>query len=934
MHTQTEERVAEIFREALEQPGPAERDEFVARACGSDGALRAAVERLLAADARLEASDTGRRFLMPASGGSGEVERRLRPAVDSFPGYRIVRRIHQGAQGVVYQAVQDSTKRLVAIKVMKEGPFGASSDIARFEREVQILGQLKHPNIVAIHDSGSSAGCHYFVMDYIAGQPLDVYVAGSGAAALRGREAIDRLLRLFEKVCTAVSAAHVRGIIHRDLKPGNIRVDDNGEPFILDFGLAKPTLLNASEGAVTQTGQFVGSVPWSAPEQAAGQPGQVDLRTDVYALGVVLYQILTAKFPYEVVGPLREVLDRIVNAPPVRPRLIRPEIDADVETIILKCLAKERERRYESAGDLARDIRRYLRGEPIEARRDSAAYLLRMLVRRYRAAVYGGSAFAALIVVALGVSIGLWSRAEGARQRAVAAEKLAEQRAERLSAARENTADALGVSLAALDAHLRGSKAIETLDAAAEQLADGLPDDPQTEAALRNTLGLLYWRLHDFEPALAQLERARALRTGELGDENPDTLATWNNLGVVQRDAGRVEDAAAAFERVLAAAPRVLGPDHPDTLAVMNNLAALRSRQGRLDEAHGLYLQTLAARKRLLGPDDPDTLLSAQNLATCLLELRRYEEARGILADALPRLSAALGDESSQCIDARHALSISLAALGRLREATPVLRAALDAAERALGSDHPRTLALAGDLGRFLRDAGEFEAAEKQLRRTHARRAAALGPDDPMTMVSAAELVEALAGLGRGAEAVELGQGVAGRAADVLGGDDRVALIARHALGVALCAAQRAGEAEAVLRDVLERRRRVLGEDHPQALRTMQWLAEARRQQGNYEGAEGLLGSAAMLAEKSLGTDHWMTGTLHAGRGECLRKLGRDADAEAELRRALPAMLRELGARDARTGRVLDGLAEILVSRGDAEGAEKIRGMRAADAPR
>ena len=281
---------------------------------------------------------------------------------DSFAGYDVLRELHRGGQGVVYQAIQKSTHRKVAIKVMREGPFASRAERARFDREIYILGQLNHPNIVAIHDSGEVAGCHYFVMDYVRGQPLDVWMAGAA-------HSIEETLALFAKICNAVNAAHLRGITHRDLKPGNIRIEENSEPHVLDFGLAKVALADDSAGgatAMTMTGQFVGSLPWASPEQAEGVPGKIDIRTDVYSLGVILYQMLTGRFPYEVIGAMHDVLDRILHAEPNRPSAIRPQINDEVETIVLKCLAKERERRYQSAGELARDIGHYLADDPIE----------------------------------------------------------------------------------------------------------------------------------------------------------------------------------------------------------------------------------------------------------------------------------------------------------------------------------------------------------------------------------------------------------------------------------------------------------------------------------------------------------------------------------------------------------------------------------------
>ncbi len=300
---------------------------------------------------------------------------------DFFPGYEILNEIHRGGQGVMYRAIQKSTKREVAIKVLKEGAFAGPRELARFEREVQILASLRHPNIVAVHESGTAAaGNFYFVMDYIAGRPLDRYMKERrrDAAGISTNET----LILFAKICDAVNAAHLRGVIHRDLKPANVRVDADGNPHVLDFGLAKMTAGESDPAsdeheasALTITGQFMGSLPWASPEQARGQSG-LDLRTDVYSLGVILFQMLTSKFPYEVTGNIRDVMGRIMNADPVRPGALRRDINDEVDSIILKCLRKEPERRYQSAGELAREIRCYLAGEPIEAKRDSTLYVL------------------------------------------------------------------------------------------------------------------------------------------------------------------------------------------------------------------------------------------------------------------------------------------------------------------------------------------------------------------------------------------------------------------------------------------------------------------------------------------------------------------------------------------------------------------------------
>ncbi len=348
--------------------------------------------------------------------------------VDAIAGYALERELHRGGQGVVYLAVQRSTQRRVAIKVLREGVFADALERARFEREVRMLATLRHPNIVTIHDSGVAGGRFYFAMDYIPGQPLDAFIADR-------KLGVRDTLRLFGTICEAVNAAHARGIIHRDLKPANVRVDAGGTPYVLDFGLAKEIVAPAADApqrAATATGQFVGSLPWAAPEQAECRPDRVDMRTDVYALGMLLYHALAGRFPYAVACDARTLLDNIVSAAPLPLRAVRRDLDDDVETIVLKCLSKERERRYQTAGELGRDIRRYLAGEPIDAKRDSAWYMLRKSVARYRKRVAVAGLFLALLFGSTVVTSLLLVRANRAADRtrkAEAAARLAERAA-------------------------------------------------------------------------------------------------------------------------------------------------------------------------------------------------------------------------------------------------------------------------------------------------------------------------------------------------------------------------------------------------------------------------------------------------------------------------------------------------------------------------
>ncbi|MFH0981789.1 MAG: serine/threonine-protein kinase, partial [Planctomycetota bacterium] len=346
------QRAYELFEQALQRP-PEERAAFLVEACGDYAELRAEVDSLLKHDS--QATDVFMR--PPGPDPAARLAAEHEPAV-FIEGYEILSEVHRGGQGVVYKAVQKATKRTVALKVLLEGPYASPRQRHRFEREIDLVASLQHPNIVTIYDSGVTRdGRHYFAMEYIRGLPLNAYLSDKNPS-------IDATLRLFRAICAAVNYAHQRGVIHRDLKPANIRVDSLGQPHILDFGLAKIGGADLSLGApMTVTGEFMGTLAYASPEQAKGDPTLIDIRTDVYSLGVILYEMLTSKYPYPVVGQMVEVLRNIAEAEPSKPSTIRRQINDEVETIVLKCLQKERERRYQSAGELARDVEHFLTGE-------------------------------------------------------------------------------------------------------------------------------------------------------------------------------------------------------------------------------------------------------------------------------------------------------------------------------------------------------------------------------------------------------------------------------------------------------------------------------------------------------------------------------------------------------------------------------------------
>ena len=416
-------KIYELYRAALERPAD-RRAVFLQLACADDNELLRNVEALLARteqDAETPGNatptvavtaprdaghvgSTGAGDAPPTMGANDETIRspeRARPPTsvvaelgpNDLPGYERVRILSQGGQGVVYRARQLGTNREVAVKFLRPGAASAPSNVRRFEREIELAGRLSHPNIVSIFHSGTTPdGRRYYVMDFVKGAPLHRYVG-------ERRCSLEDTLELFARVCDGVQFAHQHGIIHRDLKPSNILVNQQGRPKVLDFGLARP-LHESVDQQLTLSHELMGTLPYMAPEQTRGGLEDVDTRSDVYSLGVILYELLTGGFPYPVVGHLVDVLRHIIESQPTPPsqRWSRDKgvsrrssgrlrsrtcpIDHDVQTMILKALAKEPARRYQSAGEFGRDLRCYLRGEPIEAKRASFWYVLRKITRR------------------------------------------------------------------------------------------------------------------------------------------------------------------------------------------------------------------------------------------------------------------------------------------------------------------------------------------------------------------------------------------------------------------------------------------------------------------------------------------------------------------------------------------------------------------------
>lgn len=546
--------------------------------------------------------------------------------VPEIEGYDIIACLGRGGMGAVYEGYQQSTGRRVAIKFMLDSIGATNAARKRFEREVEVVARLQHPGIVSIIDSGVRRGRYFYAMDFVQGQPLDE-VFKPGQCDVRD------VLETMAIICDAVEYAHQRGILHRDLKPGNIIVDEQGLPHLLDFGLAKVLEQESAEGrhaemglTVSGPGQLLGTVAYMSPEQAAGRHDETSVRTDVYALGAITYELLTGKLPAPTDGSLHDVLRRIQSIDPVAPSVHRAKLSRDLDATLLKSLEKVAERRYATAGEFAADLRRLLVGEPVLARRVNAAGRALRWMQRNRA-VSGISA--AAIVALVVVSSVLISRV--IQERDVAKETFVF-----LQSILESADPEKGQG---------GGSVLHLLDAATAKLDDNPPERELAEAELREVLGIVYRKFGEYQRALEHQRRALDIRERRSGRRDDLHVAeALHHLAATLWWDGRYAEAEPHYIRSLEIRQRLYPSDHPAIAFSMTHLAACRLRMGEQDEARKMYEQVLAMRKRLYGDEHEEVAQALNNLAKCLLEADEFEKAETLHVQALDMIRRLAGD--------------------------------------------------------------------------------------------------------------------------------------------------------------------------------------------------------------------------------------------------------------------------------------------------
>ena len=773
------ERVEELFSAAIEHSSAAERTAYLRGACGQDVALRERMEELLAAH------DEASSFLdVPAIDPHETVSSAaVSPVVDTQIGpYKIRQKLGEGGFGAVYLAEQQApVRREVALKILKLG-MDTRQVIARFEVERQALALMDHPNIAHVLDAGATdTGRPYFVMELVRGVTITDYCDNN-------RLTIRQRLELFPAVCDAVQHAHQKGIIHRDIKPSNVLITlHNGKPLpkVIDFGIAKATTQRLTDKTLfTEFHQFIGTPEYMSPDQATQGGLDIDTRTDIYSLGVLLYTLLTGHTPFGAKhlrkAGLEEIRRIICQDDPPRPsarvqalddkkvevaerRRTTPlallkQLHGDLDWIVMKAMEKDRARRYQTAAELVKDIERHLRCEPVSAGPPGVSYRLSKFVRRNRAAVLVGTVVCGALLAGLSLATVGYIQATRAgealklerdaanaaridAERARAAER--DQRREAEAAAAEARAAAakatavnafLGETLASVDPSRALGRQVTVryaLDEAARKIAEGaLAGQPEVEADVRMSLGKTYQALGLFDAAEVQLQQATALRAQALGAESIETLRAQSALAGVLNNQGRRSEAETLARATAGLQARVAGPEHAETLATLNELGIALARQDRLAEAEEIHRRVFEAQQRVLGAEHTDTLRSLANLGRVYHAQGLYAEAELLLRQALDLQRDTLGEEHPDVMQTMNSLARTLESQRKYAAAETLYRETWELDRRILGPDHPHTQIPMNNLLRVLRSQGNVdEMRPLTMERLARSRRAAEQPD-------------------------------------------------------------------------------------------------------------------------------------------------------------------------------------------------------------
>jgi eukaryotic-like serine/threonine-protein kinase len=857
-------RAHTIFTKALGLPRQ-ERAAFVASACADDAGLLRDLQRLLAAADRSEG------FLeTPALAGT---DQKPAPMPDAVGNYLVIGVLGSGGMATVYEAIQENPHRRVALKVMHQS-VGNTEAAMRFKLECAALARLHHPGIAQIYEAGTAAlgqaaASPFFAMELVPDAlPITEY------ARTRGLSLHDRLA-MFAGVCDAVLHGHQNGVIHRDIKAENVLVGPDGAAKVIDFGIARST--DASAPSVTRdssTARLIGTLSAMSPEQCTA-PEDIDVRTDVYSLGVLLYELVTDRKPYDLSRTtIPEAVRVICEHTPPAPSRFRGEARGDLDAIIGKAMEKERSRRYGGAGPLADDVRRSLADLPIEAKPATALDHARKFVRRNRGLSAAVAAAALALVTGIAVSSRLAYEAAKARDEAITRGRELETitmfqnsllsdidvRAmgehlrttitgdlERVSGASDAETDPVfGATSALLDRVNFTSIAVDSLDdailsryRAAVDLR--FADQPLLRARLLLQLAGTMDRLGLHARAEPIVRDALGIRRATVGEDHADTLEAAYQLGALLSRLGRYDEALALLRETRERLLRTIGPEARESLRAGVSLGGVYRHMNDLEQAQRIWAETLEFQRRVLGNDNSDTMRTLSNLGIVHASQGRMREAERCWREVIERRGNSDGPEVRS---ARANLAVVLQEQGRYAEALPLLESTLATERRVRGDRHASTLTSMSQLAMLLDEMGELEASEKLQRECYEGRLSAFGTENADTLRSKGSLASLVR-----------------RTGDLL-------------------------EAERLIAETVAGQRRVIGDEHPDTITSLVIAAEIARDRGVSGQARERCVEALGSARRVFARDPGMLGTLFATSGRVLLEIGEHVEGVAVLREA------------------------------------------------
>ncbi len=904
------------FLHARDLESPAERDAFLDEVCAGDAKLRARLETRLIAEAEASAYfgeavtriDHGARTIIP-----GEQSGAL------IGNYKLLEKLGEGGFGTVWMADQHApVRRRVALKIIKPG-LDTKEVIARFEQERQALAMMDHTNIARVFDAGATqSGRPYFVMELVRGVRITDYCDEHGFS-------IPERIRLFAQVCHAVHHAHQKGIIHRDIKPSNVLVTVNdGKPVVkvIDFGVAKATQGPLTDATLfTQFHQMIGTPAYMSPEQADMTSLDIDTRSDIYSLGVLLYELITGGTPIDSASLARAGLDEIRRVirevtpakPSARVKTLSAELltttakrrrtdgaklttslRGDLDWIVMMCLEKDRKRRYDSANALALDLDRYLGHGIVTARPPTASYLMGRIVRRHRVAFAAGAAIALSLLAGLAVSTWLFfkekaavkeqsrlrvdaeaarKQEEGMRVRAETGEKTAKTESARSEEITRFLKEMLEGVKPSVALGRDSTMLLDILDATVARLDTELKQQPEVEAGLRSIIGRVYRELARDDKAEPVFRRELELRKQIHGAEHLDVAIALDDLGLELKRQSKFREAEAICREALAMKEKLLGNEHQEVATTLNNLGLLLRDQGKPAEAEKMLRKVVDIRRSVAG-EGRDISSELNNLASTLTATGKLTEAEGILRESLAERKKRLGDNHPSVASSLSGLGRVLQNQGKTAEAEQLYRQTLDMRRKLFGNDHPLVADSLNDLAIVLTRPDQLPDAVSALRESLAIKKNRLGDNH-----------------------------------------DEVA-IALNNLGVVLRNQGKLQEAEPLLREALAIHRANWGDQHPFVSDSLTSLGSILTGLGRAGEAEPLLREAVSISVKVRGDAHSRTLRFRNDFASVLASLGKLAEAEREIR-ALLAIERE-----GKTGNAsgvperLNNLADVIYRQG------------------